>query len=127
MGLIERLVDYAAFRGGVDPNRRAPGGDWRETDATITECSSYCRRNTGRTMTVPVVHFAVKFSYEVEGRSFNGEFQSSVPYRIGHEFKLSYDPSHPNKNTASERRWIKPLVWCTAILVLCFAVWWKNR
>ncbi len=128
--LMERLVDYAANRYRSDTERNSPGIDWIATTARVTECQVYYGARTGRIPApgIPMPGHIVKFSYEADGRSFNGKFRSSIPFNVGDEFKLSCDPDHPNKNTANQRRWPQIVaVWCLAILTVWFAAWWKNR
>jgi hypothetical protein len=103
--------------------------DWIETTATVISCemsyNDYPYTNPGF-QGPQIPHYTITFSYEVNGRTFKGRFNTGAPDEIGHKLKISYDPMHPGNNSGSD-----PTHWRVAIAVAIFFValkyWFDHR
>ena len=81
---------------------------WRPTMAVVTDCrrtwdtaipdESYVDPQGGYSP----ARFRVKFSYEVDGKTYYGKYESGSPVDFGHSFEILYDPNDPASNTGSD-------------------------
>lgn len=94
--------------------------EWIGIQATIISCKQTLfggASNSSEGYISP--EYIVTFSYVVNGKIFKGKYRANYPQECGHNFEISYDPSHPSKNTGSdliENPWIKIAVWTLVII-----------
>jgi hypothetical protein len=90
-----------------------PPHHWAETEAEVTDCT-FARFKAyidGAGIDDDLAHYAVGFSYRVDGIQYKGVLSSPVEVQPGDTFSIRYNPAHPEQNNsiASEldRPWFK--------------------
>jgi hypothetical protein len=81
---------------------------WVDVEAEVSDCTLI--RNyiaTPRDAWKPLGGYVVGFSYEVNGKSYEGILDSPDKVAMGDKFTIRYDPRHPEKNNTfdSETHW----------------------
>jgi hypothetical protein len=97
---------------------------WAETEAQVTDCTFAHFRATldGGGIDDQLAHYAVGFTYEVDGVQYKGVLSSPVEVQPGDTFAIRYNPAHPEENNsvASEldRPWFKEYTFLLAAVIL---------
>ena len=77
----------------VDDCRKA---NWPSATAIVLDLTSYEKSGVhNRTETF----YVIKYRYEVDGISYDGEFQSKKPMLTGNSFEIKYNPETPDNST----------------------------
>jgi hypothetical protein len=97
---------------------------WLETEAEVTDCE-YTRISytvSGAGIDDDLAHYAVGFTYNVNGTTYTGELSSPVQVERGDKFLLHYNPTDPKENNSLEseldRPWFKDYTYVFGALVL---------
>ena len=99
--------------------------EWKQTEATVESSSQHhCNIATGGGFVGQ--EYAIQFRYEVNGRSYTGEFECTRPWEVGSTFCISYDPAEPEINTMCNRReerWVYIILAILAVLAFVAYFW----
>lgn len=97
---------------------------WLETEAVVVDCT-FARQSyefEGGGMDTDLPHYAVGFTYNVNGTTYTGELSSPVQVQPGDKFLLRYNPNDPNENNSLEselaRPWFKEYSYLFAALIV---------
>jgi len=99
---------------------------WLETTATVADCLDLSGLWDKSHTTADL--YTVRFTYWVEGRMYSGCFKSRVTYSAGEELQVSYDPLHPERNSADPEEKLRTELLIAAsigLVALYFALAWR--
>ena len=106
--------------------------EWTSAQATITACKQRFlgRENMSNEGYMPA-EYIVTFSYEVNGRTFCGNYRANSPQESGHTFEILYDPHRPARNTGSDalqKPWVKIAAWILGGIAVLLGIWlWGEK
>jgi|ERR1700722_10331717 hypothetical protein len=106
--------------------------EWVCTQATITACKQTIlgRESMSSESYIPP-EYTVTFTYDVNGRTFDGNYRANSPQKPGHAFDILYDPEHPHRNTGSDvlqNPWIRIAAWVLGGISVLIGIWlWGNK
>jgi hypothetical protein len=113
-------------------SKKLVADEWIGTQATIAACKQTLlgRANMSNEGYIPA-EYVVTFAYEVNGRTFKGNYRANSPQQSGHTFEILYDSEHPARNTGSDvlqRSWIKIATWLLSGITILGAIWhWGEK
>lgn len=97
---------------------------WAEVEAEVTDCT-YARLRAyidGAGVEDQLAHYAVGFTYKVNGTTFNGVLSSPVKVEPRDKFLLRYNPDKPEENNSIEseldRPWFNDYLFLVGALIL---------
>ena len=73
-----------------------------------------------------VSEYDVTFSYEVNGRTYGGNYRTTSPQESGHIFEILYNPKYPNENTGSDilpKPWVKVTTIVLGVILALIGIW----
>jgi hypothetical protein len=97
---------------------------WAEVEAEVTDCTFVKTRwyADGAGVDEQIPHYAVGFTYEVNGATYNGVLSSPVQVEPHDKFLLRYNPDKPQENNSVEseldRPWYNIYLYFVGALVL---------
>jgi hypothetical protein len=102
---------------------------WVETEAKVTDCT-YARLRAyidGGGAEDQLAHYAVGFSYKVDGKTYSGELSSPVEVQPHDTFTIRYNPDRPEQNNSVEseldRPWFKDYMYVVGALILGLVIY----
>jgi len=95
------------------------GQGWRDVEAEVTSCG-LVRPSAGWRWDSRPGFYAVAFSYEVDGTSYDGATNSPVEMQRGDRFAIRYNPEHPEENNSLESECERP--WFRDYLDVSYAI-----
>jgi hypothetical protein len=97
---------------------------WLETQAEVTDCT-FVRQSyqiDGAGMDTDLAHYAVGFTYVVNGTTYEGDLSSPVEVQPHDTFAIRYNPDHPEENNSPDsefdRPWFKDYTYLVAAVLL---------
>jgi hypothetical protein len=97
---------------------------WVETDAEVTDCT-YARFKAyidGSGVEDQLAHYAVGFTYKVNGNTYNGVLSSPVQVEPRDTFAIRYNPEDPAENNSIsselDRPWFKDYTYLFATVMV---------
>jgi hypothetical protein len=97
---------------------------WAEGEATVTDCTFAHARDLldGGGVDDELAHYAVGFTYQVNGKTYTGVLSSPVEVEAGDTFAIRYNPRKPEQNNslASElnRPWFKEYTYIFVAVII---------
>jgi hypothetical protein len=77
-----------------------------------------------------LAEFAIAFSYPAQGRTYQGTYKAGSPEEEGHTFEILFDPSNPQRNSASDAQTKSPLRilgWFIGAAAALLLIWLSRR
>ena len=100
--------------------------DWPEVEAEVCDCRFVRATRGSRASIGEAAYYAVGFTYQVNGTTYQGVLNSPVGVQPHDKFSLRYNPEHPEENNSlaseCERGWFKYYTYIFAALLIGFVV-----